>query len=381
VLCDRFIEVKKLEEKELQKINSKLISKLVGVDPTEFGLTEQKAGEIYSHFSKALNESLALEQDYKISIAKPISEKSVKEAGAVRKKFAKLRTTSIKEIEASKDEFYKPYKFILQLKKSIEAFYKNREEKLREVEEHYKRIEAERIESLKAERIEKLRELNNDETGFTAMVPASIEKMEVEVFLSYLAGQKLQSETHNKKFYEEQKREQERIEKESIYQKRKEVLLPYSQFIDITELAIDTTKEEAKALKEKAEALKAEYDKKQEEIRIENERLKAEQAEKDRLAKIEAEKLAKEQAEKEKLRLEQEEKDRIAAEKAKALQDEIDRQKQAEQKRLEKEQAERDRLAKIEAERLNADKQSRIKSAKDEIEVILKKYNLEWSDL
>jgi len=374
---------------ELEIVNSELISQLVGVDPSEFGLTKEKVTEIYSHFSKALNESIALEEDYKVSIAKPISKKSAKEAGVVRKKFSKLRTSSIKDIEASKDEFYKPYKFILQLRKSIETFYKNREEKLKEIETHFKRLEEEKLEKLREERIEKLSQLNNQETGFNVMIPSSIEKMEVDVFLSFFAGQEMQSKKYNEEYYEEQRKEKERLEKESIYQKRKEVLLPYSQFIDITELTIDTTKEQAIALKEKAERLKTEYDERQESIRIENEKLKVLQAEKDRLAKIEAEKrekaeqarLEKEQAEKERLRLEQAEKDRLAAEKAKALQDEIDRQKQAEQARIEKEQAEKDRLAKIEAERLNADKQSRIESARVEIQVILGKYNLEWSDL
>ena len=166
----------------------------------------------------------------------------------------------------------------------------------------------------------------------------------------------------------EKAEEEARIElekKENLFNSRAMELAPYADWInEIPSLRInvDTTEEQYQFILKKCKHLKAEYDKDQEKIRIENEKLRKEAEKKEKKMKAQQEKAdAEKRKADEKLRKEQEAN--------KKIQDEI-------RAKADKERAEADRLAKIEkdkAEKKLADERAKADAERLEKEAIQKK--------
>lgn len=312
------------------------------VNPQEFGLEAEQATKIESAFTPMVIEREALSKVYETIINSEISPELCKEAGECRKKLVKVRT-GIDRIHKAEKQFYlSGGRFVDAWKNKNVVAIDQMEITLEGIENHYKRIEEERLNNLKLEREEKLKEFGTD-TSFV-----DLRLMTEDQFQSFYNANKLQFET--KKAEEEKARTEAERQAEVVRlrtERRTELLekglLGYS---DGTENWGEMTEAEYIAkhaeLVAKFNAAKAE----EERIKAENEKLRKEAEEAERLIKeaedrAEAErvkaqkeadeKLAKERAEKEKLeaelrarqkadadakaKAEAEEKERIAAEK------------------------------------------------------------------
>lgn len=312
------------------------------VNPQEFGLEAEQATKIESAFTPMVIEREALSKVYETIINSEISPELCKEAGECRKKLVKVRT-GIDRIHKAEKQFYlSGGRFVDAWKNKNVVAIEQMEITLEGIENHYKRIEEERLNNLKLEREEKLKEFGTD-TSFV-----DLRLMTEDQFQSFYNANKLQFET--KKAEEEKARTEAERQAEVVRlrtERRTELLekglLGYS---DGTENWGEMTEAEYIAkhaeLVAKFNAAKAE----EERIKAENEKLRKEAEEAERLIKeaedrAEAErvkaqkeadeKLAKERAEKEKLeaelrarqkadadakaKAEAEEKERIAAEK------------------------------------------------------------------
>jgi len=169
----------------------------------------------------------------------------------------------------------------------------------------------------------------------------------------HFAENKAKEEAEQKRIEEEQKAEEDRIKQEKIlmlHNERKQIVLPYLSWWDgnlasanLGELPEEDFKNIVSGLKLKKE----EYDKKQEDIRIENEKLKIEKerAELDR-------KKQEEETRKEREKLEAEKK--AIEDKARQDKEEAERKAQEAQEKVEKDKQEAERKAREEREKQEA---------------------------
>jgi len=244
---------------------------LVKVDMAQYGLTEEKAKAVRQTFDAVLAGAEELERQYNEIIAKPISPELASEAKALRLKYVKVRT-GIAAVHKEQKAFYlSGGRAVDGLKNAYTHAVIGNEEKLKEIEEHYERIEQERLNALQLARAEKLSQYVDDANE------RDLKRLADDEFDALLAAKKQQ---HEDRLEAERKAEQERIES---------------------------------ARKEAEE---------RERIRKENEQLKKEAEARE---KAEAERIAREKAEREKERAE-------AERKAKALQQKLDAEKKAREK-------------------------------------------------
>lgn len=317
------------------------MTEIVKLDPREFGLEENKAKEIAAQFKPMLEKMEELEAEYNEVIKLPIDDpETAVKAKEIRLKYVKVRTGTA-EIHKQQKAFYLAGGRFVDGWKNAQLFASQGiEDRLKEIETHQERLEAERKEKVRAARWVKLEPYMETE-------PYGLAQMEEDVFNNLLAGAKA---AHDQRIEAERKAEAERIERERLdkrEQQRRVEIAPYLQFAksapEIRELS-DTKYDELLTSLKKA---KAEYDAEQEKIRQENERLRKDaEAERERQAAIEA----KRKAQEEKDRKEREEKAR--------------KEREAYEAKLKKE---RDERAAIEAE-MQARKDAEEKAKKEEAE-------------
>jgi hypothetical protein len=231
------------------------------------------------------------------------------------------------------------------------------QEAAKEIEDHFERLEAERLEKLRIERIELLAPHVDNPDMF------QVEHMTPEAFENLLEGQKLAKAA---RIEAERKAEEDRIEREKaimLHNERKQKILPYWDFVPelvginkVPRNEVDFssfTEEEWLARFNYTLSEKKKHDDEQAKIAAENERLKieAEAREKElaaERAKAEAERKAAEEklrierekaeAEAARIRAEQEAKLKAEREAREKVESEIQAAKIAEQKRIEAEQ-------------------------------------------
>ncbi len=298
----------------------------------EFGLNNEQAQSIESAFLPKIQEREGLKEVYGEIIKKEISPELCNEAKACRLRLVKVRT-GIAEIHKTQKAFFLAAGRFVDAWKNKETLpVTQMEENLKEIEEHYERIEAEKQAKLQAERASELEKYEAE------IIPGNLGTLEVQVWENYLLGVKTAYDI---------KKENERKAAEA---------------------------EDKRIANEKAE---------QERIRKENERLKKEAEEREMLDKIEAEKRAKEEVERQakaeaerKEREEKERKEREAYEaKLKAERDEKERiQKELEAKAEAERKAKEDEENRLQAE-LNKGDSDKVKDLISDLEILKSKYS------
>jgi hypothetical protein len=294
------------------------MNQIVKLDPKEYGLTETKAKEVAAMFQPMLDKMVELENEYNAltqSIEGEPSEDDCKKAKELRLQYVKIRTGTAAIHKELKAFYLAGGRFVDGWKNAQLMASQGIEEKLKEIETHQERKEAERKAALEAER--------KDELGqYTSDIPSGLGDMPDNVWEMYLAGAK---KSHADRLEAERKAEEERkrLEAERI-------------------------------AREKAEA------EERERIHKENERLKAEVAERKLKAaeerrKREAEEQARRKAEALRIKKEQEERERVEREYQAKIeaerQEKLKIQKQAEAKRKAEEEAKRKAAEEAEAAR------------------------------
>jgi hypothetical protein len=228
---------------------------------------------------------------------------------------------------------------------------KDKEDKLKEIEKHYERIEEQRIEQLHSVRVDALSPYVEDAEE------RSLGDMDTDVWEAYFNGKKQQ---YLDRVEAERKAEEERKEKEriaAIRAEREKQLRPYFQFVpdnhpDFGELEDSEWEDFFAEMKQAKEV----YDKEQEKIRKENERLQKEAKKAAEKAKKERKAREKEEA-KRKAKEEEERKARQAAEReAKRKQEELESKLKAKEEAERKAKEEEEKRKQAELSKKDSDK-------------------------
>lgn len=322
-------------------------TELISVDPRQFGLEESKAADIAAQFKPMLDKMVELEAEYNQVIALPIEEKETAiKAKNLRLKYVKVRTGTEKIHKDQKAFYLSAGRFVDGWKNTQLFASQGIEKKLEEIEKYADIKEKERIAALQSER-----ELILAPYGVENLSSLALGTMTDEVFSNFLLGTKTAYET---------RKEAERIAEEQRL------------------AAIEAEKKRQEEIRIENERLKKEAEQREAAIRAEREATeKAAALEAERQAailKAEQEKAAKERAEIEaKLQAER----KAAAEKL-AQEQETARKLAAElQAKKEAEEAERQRLAKIEADRIEAEKKAAKAPVKEKLKVAVSALSLQ----
>ena len=324
------------------------------INPSEFGIDVKQAEQVSNSFAPKIAEIEGYQNVYSGIIQSELNKETMHQARELRLRLVKVRT-GIAAIHKSEKAFYLAAgRFVDALKNKLTEPVEQMEEKLLEIEETEKRLEAERIARVKAERESELSKYCENVSLFP------LGEMTQEAYEQLLNGQILAYEAKKKAEEEAEIARIEKERKEALHNQRKENLIDVWQFVDEETRLLnygEVSEDEYNTIVSDALLAKDKYESEQAAIRAENERLKKEAEEKEAALAAER-KAAQEQADKERKEAEAKlaEERRIAAEKLKAEQAEKAKlEKELTDKKAAEEKAEAERLAAIEAEAAKGD--------------------------
>jgi len=210
-------------------------------------------------------------------------------------------------------------RFIDGLFNTVEGFARLTQKDAETIEKHSENLQKEALQKLKIERINELAEFGVDGGDFPALsvdeFEAFLSSMSESVYSHFLNGLKIDFQA---KKDAEKKAENERIElqkKQSTFNERERILLPFSAYAPVYDLQIDTTEEDFKQMLINSEQLKKDSIEKQKKIEKQNLELK-ELAEKQEKINAEAQKKADEEKKRLELIVETQKKKNLELEKA-----------------------------------------------------------------
>ena len=245
-----------------------MTTELVKIDHKEFGLEDKTAELVSQAFIPMLQKMEGLESEFNEIVTKQVNDETCKEARALRLEYVKVRTGVAKIHKAEKQKYIAGGKYVDGWKNAQLMASNGKEEKLKEIEEHFERIENEKLEKIANERISELEKLG------ISVYPSDLGLMELEVWENYLTGMKLNCKIRKEA---EEQAEQERIAKIKADNER-----------------IEAIKKENEELKKKKEKEAEEHKKSLAKLRLQYEKEEKERNAKAKAqAKIEAEKKAK----------------------------------------------------------------------------------------
>lgn len=247
---------------------------LVEVKAEEFGLDVEKAKEIELGFSPSITALNELKPEYDLIVQKAISPELCLQAGELRKKFVKVRTSTDKIHKSLKAFYLAGGRFVDAWKNKQLAISEQVENKLKEIEEHYIRIEQAKKEERAKERIAKLQAIENTGEGIDLL------NMPDDMFATVLKGLEAQ--------FKERKEADAKAEAERIKLEQEKIAEEKRIREENARLRAEAEAKE-KALAEERAKAEAERKKLEDEIR----KQKEEQAKKEAEERAKAEALAK----------------------------------------------------------------------------------------
>lgn len=299
----------------------------------QYELSENKASQLESTFLPMLDMLKPMEEDFNSIVADAengIDEEITARAKRLRLDIGKVRIETEKKRKAEKNESLRLGKAIDGIANVVKYAVSSKEEKLKEIETHLERIEAERLKRLGDERLDLVSKYIDTEL----MVGTKLAEMDQDVFEAYLLTKKTAFESA----IAEEKARAEAEEKAKLEREAEEKRIREEN----VKLKAEAEKAEAERVKREEAEAKQRAEAEAKEKAIQEEKAKAER-------KAEREKLAKEKAKREaeasRILAEEAEKRRIESEE-KAKRDAIE----AEERRVrEAEEAEKRRIAEIKA--------------------------------
>jgi hypothetical protein len=259
-------------------------------------IDKSKADQILEAFDPAYLKAKEYEKNVAEVKAMETSPEKCAKAKRLRLDFRAVRTAADKTREKLKEKSLAEGRAIQGVFNILKLSISDNETELLEIETHYERIEQAKIQKIQDKRISELAEFDVDGLNM------DLGNMDDIIYSNLLEGSKSkwQAVKDAEKKAEEERIETERLE--NLYYERKDLLAPYIDFIVPNLLNNKTTEKEFQDILSSAKELKADYQKDQEEIRLENERLKkeAEKAEKARLAEEKKQETKRLEAEKKK---------------------------------------------------------------------------------
>jgi len=244
----------------------------IDVNPQEFKLEIAKATSIMSAFNEKATERDILLANSVVVLSKEITPELSKEARELRLKLVPIRTGIDKIHKVEKDFYLQAGKFVDAIKNKLQQPIVQREEQLKHIEEHFDRIEKERLEALQIERADLLRPYSDkaDELDLVSM--------DQEVFEAFLSARKLTFEAEQKRLAAEEEKYKAIVLKQKLEIERKIEIGAYSPFIENynTIILSDLTDKEFKVLLTSGKKSFETDQKEKEKIAKENEKLKKE---------------------------------------------------------------------------------------------------------
>ena len=244
----------------------------IDVNPQEFKLEIAKASSIMSAFIEKVTERDILLANSIVVLSKEITPELSNEARDLRLKLVPIRTGIDKIHKVEKDFYLQAGKFVDAIKNKIQQPIIQREVQLKNIEEHFDRIEKERLEALQIERADLLRPYSDkaDELDLVSM--------DQEVFEAFISVRKLTFEVEQKRIADEEKQYKATVLKQKLEIERKIEIGVYSPFIEnySTIILSDLTEKEFKALLTSGKKSFEADQKEKEKITKENEKLKKE---------------------------------------------------------------------------------------------------------
>lgn len=249
-------------------------NQIVVVDPDKFGITSTIAEGVEANFVPMIAKMVELEKEFNIIVKMDIEDKeTAKKAKELRLKYVKTRTGTAEIHKAQKDHYLRVGKYIDGWKNTQEFASQGKEEALRNIENYFenKRIAAEK--KLEEERAKLVSPYVEDTSLYT------LGTMEQDVFEAFLTAKKT---AHQDRINAEKAAEKEReklAKEETLRAERKQLLIPFWNFISPEEREQDLgkmTEKDFKASLKKYELQKKKVDAENEATRLENERLREE---------------------------------------------------------------------------------------------------------
>ncbi len=244
------------------------------------GLVESKAAQIKAVFQPMVVMLENFEEKYTEIIALDISPDKCKQAKRLRIDISRVRIDADKVRGEQKAEYIRAGNAIQGVYNILKYAVTDKEEKLKDVELHYEKIEEEKKAKLQLDRQVALAKYDGDGEFI------DLANMPDEVWTNYLAGIKNNYETGKEA---ERKVEADRIEAEkkaAQYDGRLKALLIYGDHFDSSKLTINSTESDFEQILMDAKTGRTAYLKEQVKIKADNDRLKLEaaKAEKKRIA-------------------------------------------------------------------------------------------------
>lgn len=249
------------------------------------GLETSKAAQIKAVFDPMVSMLEQFEGAYTDVMAEEPSKESCSKAKRLRLDIAKIRVSADKERKALKEEYLRGGNAVQGVYNILKFAVVEKEDKLKERETHFERMEEERRKKLQQEREEILSRYDVDGSVM------KLGEMDSMVWDNFLNGTKTNWEAQKEAERKAEEDRKEKIRKDTLFASRRDLLLPYSQISkDVMNLTIDTTEEDFNFILGNAKQAKKDHDEEQARIRKENERLKkeAEEAEEKRIKEEEA---------------------------------------------------------------------------------------------
>lgn len=261
------------------------------------GIEDSKARQIEAVFTPMIEMLKSFESAYDEIVSKEINNEVCKNAKSLRIKISKIRINADKTRKAQKEEYLRAGNAIQGVYNILKYAVTEKEEKLKEIETYFERLELERVSKLQSERQAEL--IKYDANGEFI----ELGKMSDEVWHNYLSGVKMNYEAVKEaeakveadRIAKEraEKEEQERIRKEN------ELLKKEREKADKKRIALE--KENEKKQAKEREKLEIERKKQEEIIRKEHEKREIERKKQEEIIRKEREKNKRLEAEKRKL--------------------------------------------------------------------------------
>lgn len=312
---------------------------VIKLDMNQYGLQESKAKDIQKLYLPMIEMIGNIEEEFNEIVSMEQSPEAAKLARNLRLRIVPVRTRADESRKQAKEEYIRANGAIQGAYNTFEYAVKSKEEKLKAIEEFEAREEEVRIHELSLERSDKLEQ-------YEMYNVQGLGEMDELVFNNLIAGAKATLEAKQEAERKAEEERKEEIRKKELHSKRKEMLLPYWDFVPSDKREEDfSTFTEAEFNKrfEFSKAAKKDYDKDQEKIRKENERLREEA---DIVRKIELKKEIERKAKDEKERKEMEAKLQTARDQKESAEAEL-RAKKDKIIKDKKEDAERKRIAEL----------------------------------
>ena len=340
-------------------------TEIVKLNVDQYGLQESKAKEIESLYVPMINLLSAMEDEFNELVVKEVTKELIPQAKDLRLRIAKVRIEAEKTRKEAKAEYLRAGNAIQGAYNTLAYAVESKEQKLKDIELHFEKLEAERIAKLQVERVKLLSPYLSENDNTIDNINLGL--MDENVWNNFLTGTKT---NYEQRIEAEKQAEKERIENEMLDKKqrtREIEIAPYIQFLTENKDLRNMKDNDYLKLINSLIAAKSEYDKEQEKIRLENIRLQKE-AEKKELERQAELKAIRDKAEKERIEREAKEAKEKAAhelelkkerEEKERMQAIIEAERQAELK------AETDRKAKEKAALLAPDKEKLTALAKE----------------